>query len=116
MVLNIYDIVKSAVVSGKAQQTNSNQDKLVLSVHPQSNKPLVKEAVEKLFEVKVDSVRIIVRKGKNRRVGKNKVTDSMQKKAIIKLKPGYTLDLFGNAEPSKEAPKKPAAEKKEDIG
>lgn len=116
MALNIYDIIKSAVVSEKAQKENKNQDRLVLSVHPKSNKPLIKEAVEKLFEVKVDTVRVIVRKGKNRSVGRNKVVDSLQKKAIIKLKPGYSLDLFGTGEVNKETEKRPVADKKEDIG
>lgn|SRR3990167_5284122 len=116
MALSIYDIIKSALISEKAQKINADHDKLVLSIHPKSNKPLVKEAIEKLFDVKVENIRIIVRKGKNRKVGKNKVTDNLQKKAVVKLKPGYTLDLFGNSEAAQKYSSNKAAANKKDIG
>ena len=42
-----------------------NLKKLVIEVHPKANKPMVKEALEKLFNVEVEKVSIVVRKGKN---------------------------------------------------
>ena len=97
MDLNIYDIIKGPIISDKAQRVNTNLKKLVLKVHPKSNKPLVKEAIEKLFNVKVDSVRIIVRKGKLKKFGKTTFKGKLEKRAIITLKEGYTVDLFGQA-------------------
>ncbi len=96
MDLRIYDIIKTAVISQKAQKTNSNLSKLVLNVHIEANKPQVKEAVEKLFEVKVDTVRTAIRKGKTRKVGKRKVDSSDRKIAYVTLSEGYTLDLFSS--------------------
>ena len=63
MDLSIYDIIQGPVVTDKAFRLNQKFKKLVLRVHPQANKPMVAEALEKLFDVKVDNVRIIVRKG-----------------------------------------------------
>ena len=98
MDLSIQDIIRGAVVSGKAQQINSSQKKLVLKIHPSANKPMVKDAIEKLFEVKVSKVRILNRKGKNRLVRRRMVTGPLEKRAIVTLKEGYQVDVFGQAE------------------
>jgi large subunit ribosomal protein L23 len=97
MDLTIYDIVRGPVITDKAYKLNSKLNQLVILVHPHANKVLVREALEKLFDVKVECVRIIVRKGK-RRVGSNKrqiVTGALQKKAIVTLKEGYSIDALG---------------------
>ena len=56
-----------------------------------------KEALEKLFSVKVDKVHIICRPGKSRMVNRRMVTGPAMKKAIITLAKGYSLDLFDQA-------------------
>ncbi len=94
MDIKIYDIIKGPVVTNKAYKINNSFNKLVLEVHMHANKPLVKEALEKLFEVKVDTVRILVRKPKLRLVNRRPVTGRYSKKAIVTLKKGYTLDMF----------------------
>lgn len=98
MDLSLQDIIQGAVVSSKAQLINAEQRKLVLRVHPAANKILVKEAIEKLFEVKVLKIRILNRKGKNRFVKRRKVAGSLEKRAIITLKEGYQVDVFGQSE------------------
>lgn len=98
MDLSLQEVIQGAVVSSKAQQINAGQRKLVLRVHPAANKILVKEAIEKLFEVKVDSVRILNRKGKNRLVRRRKTTGALEKRAIVTLKEGYQVDVFGQSE------------------
>src|SRR3989338_170937 len=99
MDLSIYEIIKGPVLSDKAQKLNALLQRLVLNVHPQANKPMVKEAIEKLFNVKVDNVRIVVRKGKRRLVNRKiAVHGKLQKKAIVKLKPGYELNMFDSVE------------------
>ncbi len=100
MDLNIYEIIQRPVVTDKALALNQKMNKLVLYVHPAANKPMVAYAVEKLFEVKVDNVRIIVRKGKVRRSrrGSRVMTQgATTKKAIVTLAEGYTLNLFDQA-------------------
>ncbi len=97
MELSIYDIIQGPVVSDKAYQQNQKLQKLVLEVHMHANKPLVQEAVEKLFVVHVLKVAILIRKGKRRMTRSRIVTqDKTCKRAIVTLKPGYNINLFGD--------------------
>jgi large subunit ribosomal protein L23 len=98
MDLTIYDIIKGPVITDKAFKLNKNLKKLVIRVHTAANKPLIKEALEKLFNVKVEKVSIIVRKGKKtsfKRIVSQKPTE---KKAIITLKEGYAIDMFDQSQ------------------
>lgn len=97
MELSIYDIIVGPVISDKAYHLNKSQNKLVLRVHPHANKTLVKEALEKLFSVKINKVNITVRKGKNRKVRGIKSTGILIKKAIVTLAEGHSLDLLDQA-------------------
>ena len=94
MDLTIYDVLLGPVLTDKAYKLNKKFKKLVLKVHPQSNKSQIKEALEKLFEVKVDKIRTLVRKAKSRKVGRRTVYGSQMKKAVITLAEGYSLDLL----------------------
>lgn len=93
MDLTVYDIIKGPVVTEKAQDLNTRKQQLVLNVSMHANKPLVKQAIELLFNVKVDSVRIFVRKGKKRRIPGTRLTTvgKRQKRAIVSLAEGYDL-------------------------
>lgn len=97
MDLNIYQIIIGPIISDKAYKLNKQFNKLVLQVHPKANKPLIEEALEKLFNVKVEKIAIVVRKGKNRKVQRHVTTGSLTKKAIITLAEGYSLDLLDQA-------------------
>jgi large subunit ribosomal protein L23 len=97
MDLSIYDVIVGPVISDKAYTLNRDLKKLVLWVHPFSNKPMVKEAFKRLFNVKVESVRILVRPGKVRRVGRKLTQGVTRKKAIVTLAEGYSLDLYDQA-------------------
>jgi len=92
--LTIYDVIKGPVVTDKALKLNRDFKKLVLRVHPGANKPLVREALEKLFNVKVDNIRIMCCKGKKRMVKRKEVFGPMKKKALVTLAEGHSLDLF----------------------
>lgn len=95
MDLSLCEIIRRPVVTGKAQRLNVNQKCLVLEVHPHANKPLVAQAIEQLFGVKVDSVRIVNRKGKRRRIPGRRTTTvgKTVKRAIVCLAEGHKLDL-----------------------
>lgn len=97
MDLSIYDIIVGPVITDKAYRLSKMLKQVVFRVHPQSNKPLIKQAVEKLFNVKVEDVKVINRAGKVRRVGKHVVQGPRIKKAIITLKKGSSLDVFDQA-------------------
>ena len=81
----------------------------MLEVHPQANKPLIKLALEKLFNVKVADIRVNIRKGKQRKVGRRVVHGSDKKIAIVALKQGFSIDIFGTSQGAPGA----AAEQKE---
>lgn len=97
MELSIYDIIQGPIVSSKAYQQNQQLQKLVLEVHMHANKPMVQHAVEKLFGVHVLKVAILIRKGKRRMTRSRIVTqDKTCKRAIVTLKPGYHINIFGD--------------------
>lgn len=94
MDLNLYNVILGPVVTDKAYKLNRGQKKLALRVHMHANKILVKQALKKLFNVEVEEVKMLIRKGKTRKVGRKEFQGSSTKKAIITLAEGYALDLF----------------------
>lgn len=97
MDLTIYDIIKGPVLSSKAIIANRKHKKLVLKVHQDANKPLVKQALEQLFNVKVEKVNSLNRAGKTRRLGRRIVQRASTKIVVVTLKEGYSLDFFERA-------------------
>jgi large subunit ribosomal protein L23 len=98
MELSIYDIIVGPIVSNKAYRLHQTMKKITLEVHPQSNKTLIAQAMFKLFNAEVESVRVMVRKGK-RKISKtrNVSVDNLRKIAIITLKKGQDVNLFADA-------------------
>jgi large subunit ribosomal protein L23 len=95
--LTVFDIIQAPVVSDKAFALNQKLNKLVLKVHPQANKMQIKEALQRVFNVKVEKVNTMRREGKNRRVRRTIVQSPTTKRVIVTLKEGYTIDLFDQA-------------------
>jgi large subunit ribosomal protein L23 len=87
------DVLIAPVVSEKSYGL-LDEGKYTFVVDPRANKTEIKIAVEQIFNVKVDSVHTLNRKGKTRRtrfgLGKRKDT----KRAIVTLREG-TIDIFG---------------------
>jgi large subunit ribosomal protein L23 len=100
MDINVYEVIRLPLLTEKAQRLNHDLKKLVLEVHPQANKPLIKQALKKIFNVEVATVCVQVRKGKNKNIMRSRLTtrNTHRKIAIITLKKGYKLDLFGSGE------------------
>ena len=88
MDLTIYDIIKGPRITEKAYRLNQTTGKLVLEVHPQANKPLIAQALKKLFNVEAEKIGIVISKGKKRRVGRYFTEGKTRKKAMITLKKG----------------------------
>ncbi len=65
-------------------------------VLPEAEKDQIRRAVELMFKVEVDSVRVLNVKGKNKRTGRFIGKRSDWKKAYVKLKPGHDIN-FGTA-------------------
>jgi large subunit ribosomal protein L23 len=87
-----YDVIVSPVITEKATNA-SEHNKVVFKVALTATKPQIKEAVEKLFDVKVKSVNTLRREGKWKtfkgRLGKQSDT----KRAIVTLEEGQTIDV-----------------------
>jgi large subunit ribosomal protein L23 len=97
MDINIYHVIKGPVISDKAYKANL-KDKIVLHVHNAANSVMIKEAVEKFFNVKVAKVNTLITKGKRRKVGRAFVEGKVTKRAYITLKKGYKINLFEQVE------------------
>lgn len=87
-----YDTLLYPIVTEKSQLA-SEYNKYYFSVSVSSDKPLVKTAVEKVFDVKVDSVSIINRKGKSKTFKGIKGKRKSNKIAIVTLSKGQNLDI-----------------------
>ena len=89
------DILIAPVLSEKSYGL-LDEGKYTFVVDPRANKTEIKIAIERIFDVKVDSVHTLNRRGKTRRtrygIGKRKDT----KRAIVSLKEG-AIDIFGSA-------------------
>ena len=87
-----YDVIVAPVVTEKATVA-SEHNKVVFKVASKATKPQIKEAVEKLFDVKVKNVNTLTRKGKLK-VFKNKIgQQSDVKRAIVTLEEGHRIDV-----------------------
>ncbi len=98
MDLTLYDIIKGPRITEKAYRLNQQEKKLVLEVHPHANKPLIAEALKKLFNVEAEKIGILVKKGKKRRAGRFFTVGKTRKIAIVTLKEGQSVDFMGLAE------------------
>ena len=87
-----YDVIVAPVVTEKATLA-SEHNKVMFKVAAKATKPQIKEAVEKLFDVKVKSVNTLNRKGKRKAFRGRPGVQSDVKKAIITLEEGHRIDV-----------------------
>ncbi len=87
-----YNIIVSPVITEKATAA-SEQNKVVFRVSRDATKPQIKAAVEKLFDVKVEAVNTIVRKGKTKIFRGTRGTQSDVKNAVVTLAEGQRIDV-----------------------
>ena len=80
------------MITEKSQMDKAN-GKYTFKVDPKANKIEIKQAIEKIFNVKVKSIRTINVKPKKRRVGRYTGLTNRSKKAIVTLAEGQTIDL-----------------------
>jgi large subunit ribosomal protein L23 len=88
----LFDIVLSPVVTEKSTMA-SEHNQVIFRVKRDASKPEIKEAVERLFKVKVKAVNTINRKGKLKRFRGIEGRQNTIKKAIVTLEEGYSVDV-----------------------
>ena len=91
--MDYYQIIKKPLHSEKSVGDRELTNSFHFEVNKKANKIQIKEAVEKLFEVKVENVRTLNRKGKKRSYRNKVYKTSCWKKAIVTLKEVDTIDL-----------------------
>jgi large subunit ribosomal protein L23 len=86
-----YRIVIRPVITEKSTWLKEKNREVCFEVDPRANKSEIKKAVEQLFKIKVERVRIQNKRGKKRRVGRSEGKKKDWKKAYIKLKEGEKM-------------------------
>ena len=103
--MDIYHVIKRPMVTEKGthQSTQSHEatrhkpargGSYAFEVYCEASKPVIKQAIEKIYNVKVRSVRTARRKGKPRRVRYKTGKTADWKKAVVVLCADYHIDLF----------------------
>jgi large subunit ribosomal protein L23 len=87
-----YDIILAPTITEKATFA-SERNQVVFKVLKTATKPQIKEAVEKLFDVKVKAVNTLIRKGKEKAFRGSRGVQSDHKKAIVTLEEGHRIDV-----------------------
>jgi large subunit ribosomal protein L23 len=88
----LYDVIRAPLVTEKSTMVSEN-NQVMFKVAMTATKPDIKEAVERLFNVKVVVVNTLIRKGKVKRFRGVKGQQSDFKKAIVTLEEGQTIDI-----------------------
>jgi len=87
-----YDVIRKPVITEKATMASEN-NALVFEVAIDATKPLIREAIETLFSVKVKSVNTVLTKGKQKRFRGMLGRRRDVKKAYVTLEEGNTIDV-----------------------
>ena len=90
---NYRDVIKAPIITEKSATLSENGNVITLSVDPKANKTQIKQAVEKIFDVKVEKVNTINVKPRKKRVGRYTGLTNRKKKAIVTLKEGSSIEL-----------------------
>lgn len=91
----LYNTVVAPHISEKSTRLADKHRQFVFSVRRTATKPLIKQAVEKMFSVQVASVQVVNARGKVKRAGKTPGRRQDWKKAYVTLKPGFDIDFAG---------------------
>ena len=90
---NYRDIIKAPIITEKASTLKETENTYTFSVDVKANKTQIKQAIEAIFNVKVESVNTINVHPRKKRVGRYSGYTNKLKKAIVKLKEGSSIEL-----------------------
>lgn len=91
----LMDVIRAPHISEKSTVVAERDNQIVFKVAVDATKLEIKRAVELLFEVQVDSVRVVNMKGKVKRHGMSTGKRVDWKKAYVSLKEGQEIDFLG---------------------
>ena len=90
-------VIRRPIVLTEKANRLREQNQVVFEVARDANKVQIRDAVEKLFNVKVESVNTLVMRGKDRRMGRGYAKMQNWKKAMVTLKEGHSIDFFAES-------------------
>lgn len=93
MLSNYRDIIKAPIITEKSANIAADEKTYVFKVDVKANKSQIKDAVEKIFNVKVEKVNTINVHPKKKRVGRYTGMTNKYKKAIVTLANGNKIDF-----------------------
>ncbi len=91
----MYHVIKRPLVTEKNSML-AEKGVYVFEVDKRANKHAIKEAAERVFNVKVDEVRTMIVPGKIKRQGRNEGKSPTWKKAVVRLKEKQVISMFEN--------------------
>ncbi len=89
-------VIRKPIFLTEKSNTLRAKNQVVFEVLRDANKVQIKEAVQKLFSVKVMSVNTMVYRGKDRRMGRGYAKMQNWKKAVVTLAEGENIDFFAD--------------------
>ncbi len=89
-----HQIIKKPLITEKSTRQKEEGNQIAFVVDPKAGKIQIRQAVEKLFKVKVLAVRTMNVTGKKKRMGRFLGRKSDWKKAIVKLREGDRIEFF----------------------
>ena len=92
--MNHHDIIRSPMLTEKGHDLKEKHNQVVFRVQRGVNKVQIKEAVEKVFKVKVKRVNVMNMAGKKKRLGRSSGKRADWKKALVTLMPGENIDII----------------------
>jgi large subunit ribosomal protein L23 len=93
----LMQVLQSPVVSEKSTIAADTSRQFVFHVAPDATKPEIRKAVELMFDVKVEQVRVVNIKGKEKRFGRFMGRRNDVRKAYVKLAEGHDIDFGSGA-------------------
>ena len=91
----LFQVLLAPIVSEKSTRLADKNRQVTFEVRTDASKQEVKDAVEKAFEVEVESVQIVNVRGKIKRFGRSPGQRRSWKKAYVRLKEGFDIDFAG---------------------
>jgi large subunit ribosomal protein L23 len=92
----LFKVLQAPRVTEKSARVGEQGNQYVFRVAPDATKSDIRDAVEAMFEVKVESVRVAIVKGKNKSFKLRSGKRSDWKKAYVRVQEGQVIDLLGN--------------------
>jgi large subunit ribosomal protein L23 len=94
--MELYEILRRPLITEK-NTLLGEQNKYMFEVAKDASKPEIRDAVETIFKVEVTDVNTSMVRGKTKRVGRSIGRTRSWKKAVVTLKPGQRIEVFGGA-------------------